>query len=156
MSVRVRTGGGQQTLKGIAVRTGGGLQSIKKGRIRDGGGILRIFWQLITLVLSENSSGERFAVVSTPNFGAKVVTINHVVTVVTGVAPFTYAWSFVGGDPDVACSNAAIANPNFSITLVPGEQAYATYKCVVSDATGASAEAYVQFNFEVVYTGEQP
>jgi len=62
-----------------------------------------------------------------------------VVSVTGGAAPFAYAWSKIAGDL-ITPNSPAAASTFFGGTVDVDTTAYATFKCVVTDAFGATGE----------------
>lgn len=163
MSIRLRDAGNtlRGPAKGFKVRDAGNvLRTIKTGRIRDAGNVSRIFYQQVSLVLSPGSSADYHVVKYTTIYTGKTVSKQHFISVLTGVPPYTYAWTFLSGDFDVEIDDPAIADPTFSVLMAPGTIFPTAFKCLVTDATGATAEALVILRFELIYAsgggGEVP
>lgn len=150
MSVRVRSSGGQNKLKGIKVRASGGLQTIKKGWIRDGSG-LRKFWDWAVMVVNP-MIGSITAHSWTSSLGNRTVsTFSSVkITVIGGTAPLTYAWTRTSGDA-MTLTNGTTDTPTMSMSLAPDTSAYATYQCLVTDATGAQITVVRNITLELFY-----
>ena len=139
MSVRLRdAGNAQRLIKGFKARDAGNVvRTIKTGKIRDVGNVLRTFFQSITMAVTP-LTGDITAIRSTSGADKTVSTGPQGFTVVGGVAPITYAWSYVAGDTAIAVSDPAINAPSWSKLLTPDESTSAVWKCVVADAAGAS------------------
>lgn len=56
-----------------------------------------------------------------------------------GTAPYTYAWSFVGGDP-MTVTSPTNASTTFRFGLGPSDARSATYRCTVTDKNGLTAQ----------------
>lgn len=70
-----------------------------------------------------------------------VTTNETAVTVVGGVAPFTYAWTSDVGDMSPTASTAA--NTRFTGQIEGGDSVSDTFTCTVTDARGQTATATV-------------
>jgi hypothetical protein len=84
------------------------------------------------------------ATVPTPRNGhapfEPITTTIATVSVTGGVAPYTYAWVLLSGDPFAWVINAPTSSAtNFTCTNTGGDFATATFQCTVTDATAATA-----------------
>lgn len=65
-----------------------------------------------------------------------------VVTVIGGVAPYTYLWTRVSGDTQVGPINGASSSTLFSAYIgMAGASYSAVYKCVVTDAAAVAVDS---------------
>ncbi len=58
-----------------------------------------------------------------------------------GVAPYTYAWTYQGGDPTVAIDSPATAATTFTATVTGGDNKLAFFVCTVTDSGALSAQS---------------
>lgn len=152
MSLKQRdAGNAQRQMKGWKVRDAGNVsRTIKMGRIRDAGNVLRTFYQPLTMLVA-NLTGDIHCL-KTTTAGPKLLTTGpQGFTVVGGVLPITYLWSRVSGDTGMAISSTTINNPVFSITLNPDDEAITTWKCVVTDAAGATLTVLRTVHCELIF-----
>src|SRR4030095_1176213 len=157
MGVAIRDAGNvSRKAVGFKMRDAGGtLRTIVKGQIRDAGGTLRVFWTGDLIV--NTGSGEVHAVMYTNTFTSKTVNSGPqgVNSVIGGTAPYTYAWTLVGGDT-ITCSNAAIDKPAWSASVPYHESKQASWKCTVTDSLGNKGTAFLTIILELVYYGTEP
>lgn len=139
MSVRIRDAGNAQRLvKGFKIRDGGGTQrTIKTGKIRDGGGTLRTFYLSSTMLVTP-LVGTVTANGWTAGPSKTVSTGPQGFTVVGGTPPFTYLWSRTSASAGFTISATNINAPTWSKLLGPDDFEQETWKCVVTDAAGAT------------------
>jgi hypothetical protein len=141
----------------VRVRADGAWRTVRSGRIR----INNAWRQLTRAFVFQNGAWRQSAVFvepltlsvspATANGGIIVpgtVTTGSVTATPTGgLAPFTYAWARISGDP--AAANAPTnATTSFSLFLNDPVNAEAVFRCTVTDALGSTAAADVTASFQ--------
>lgn len=92
---------------------------------------------------------------TTGTSGTKVVTTGTVTaTVTSGSGGYTYAWSRTSGDSRITANSPSAASTTFTATLnKPEDSASASFRCRLSDASGATLDLSCDVEIDLVYTG---
>lgn len=69
-----------------------------------------------------------------------------------GVAPYTYAWTYYGGDASMTINSAATSATTGTLDIRDGDYTQTQVICTITDNTGAKAETGV-CNFTFVWQG---
>lgn len=129
-----------QTIKGISYRDAGNvLRTAVSGVVRDGGNVLRTLFNALT------ASASPADVSGTVSSSSAVTATTESATASPGggTSPFSYAWSVVSGAGWTIGTPAAASTSFKSPAINPGDYAEATFKCTVTDASGAIAETNI-------------
>jgi hypothetical protein len=133
------------------MRDGETLRTIQRIRVRDGSNVLRTVWQAIS------AESNRAIVTGTASSASPtaVTTNSATITVVGGIAPFTYAWtvtSFTGGTWSI--TSATSATTSFACSGVGAGDLYsAELTCTVTDSGGATASVTIEGQAANTYYG---
>lgn len=135
MSV-VLTASGRQSIVGVSIRDGeGDLQSIATGLMRCPQATLKAWFSS----LSATASPTEVAGYGASSLPISVSTNQSTCVPSNGVGPFTYAWEAVDasgwGIVSASAARTAFASPNINAA----EAAEGTFRCKVTDASGAEA-----------------
>ena len=97
-----------------------------------------------------------FSAVVNPNLATATgtsspLTTNSVtVAAANGVAPYSYAWTFVSGQP-FTCNSPAVATTSWTTNIGPGTEKQATWACTVTDSTPVTPKTVVvQVSLDVI------
>lgn len=136
----VRSPSGLSEIGDIALRDAGGLQAIGSALVRDASGLHAIFapGSGMTIDVPLDSTGARFS-----SSAGGVTTESVAATVTGGTSPYTYLWSRTDANPESwTILTATSRETQFRAAAVgPGEQFTATFKCTVTDNTGATEDS---------------
>lgn len=86
------------------------------------------------------------SVVAAPSFvealGSGSISTNSTTATVTGgTPPYTYAWSYNGGDPTVTIDSPALATTSFSGSVIGGDLLISYFVCDVTDSGALGARS---------------
>lgn len=77
-------------------------------------------------------------------YGGGTATTEVVTTSIAGGrAPFTYSWTFVSGSATVNVTASTASSTSFYGTIAYGGQAFAVWRCTITDASGQTSHADV-------------
>lgn len=142
--IRARTSTGVKAIAALRLRDAGGVKAIANVRVRDASNVLRLVYS--------SSTGGAFTVTAVPlvAFGGRTgggplsITSEEVSLSITGgAAPYSYAWELISAiDGTWTIESPTESKTRFVVNAVPlGDSYVATFKCVVTDARGASASS---------------
>lgn len=147
MKIAVHSGGVTRTVAAMHVRVGGTTRAVARAWLRDNGALKQFFASMDSQSGGSTNSPSGITVSPTGatgfanSAGTTMARSNTVtVTVTGGVAPYTFAWTYVSGDV-VTCNAPTAAATTFSATLSASESRYAEWKCRVTDAAGVVADS---------------
>ena len=147
MSIAIRgSTGALRQVAALSMRDGGGtLRKAAVIKMRDASNVLRTIFSSASADANPNSvSGYASAE------GSQTVTTNSsAATAIGGTAPFSYLWEAVEAAGWTISSPTAAATTFVSPSIDPYEGAEGTFRCKITDATGA--EAYTGTVFAHVF-----
>ena len=83
--------------------------------------------------------------------GSKTLTTSSVtVTAHGGSSPYTFSWARISGSSAITATAPSAANTAFTATLSPNQELLATFRCTVTDNSGAVATVDVFVDLELV------
>lgn len=144
MRMALRHSGASHASTKAHLRHGGTSKEVERAWIRTDG-VTKQFYS------SLDSGGATPGVSVSPAFvsGARsssssvlVVSRDAAVSVVGGVAPYSYAWTQASGDPMTATSPSGDETA-FQASVAPGAVLAGTWTCTVTDAAGTTSSATV-------------
>lgn len=122
-----------RTIADVKFFDGAVLREIATIRLRTSEGLKTVFSRI-------SASLSPSAVHGLGNAASPVTTNPATCNPVGGAAPYTYTWSQVSGDPIWTVASPGAKSTAFTASpLSPGEFAEATFQCVVTDSSGATA-----------------
>lgn len=144
--LRIRDGGGiMRVIRRISLRDRSNQPvTIQRVRVRDAGGTLRTVFAAISATIAPNPVEGLITVAVSGN----IPTSSATVTVVGGLAPYTYAWTLKGTSAYAwTIGTPTAATTIFTAAAVPeGQLAQAVFTVAVTDAGGAVVNADVIAN----------
>jgi hypothetical protein len=124
------------TAGNLYVKNGGSWVAVTNMYVRSNG----IWYEFFPVATSPPPADAEIVLVAAPTSasgsrnGAGAVTSNSVtITPSVGLAPYTYAWTYISGTVLTVTSPTAAAT-TFSTTLTNGQSVSAVYRCTVTDA----------------------
>lgn len=146
-ALQVRDGTADRTISELNVIDAGSVdRAIQEVRMIGPDGVDRVVFSALT---NPGGGGGSAGITVYPEFvqGVRsssstvaVTSRETTVTVSGGVAPFTYLWSQVSGDP-MTIGGSTTATATFGANVAPGDTLSGTFKCTVTDAAGISADS---------------
>lgn len=150
MTMHVKQSGAWVTAKSMHVKQSGAWVAVKQGWVKQGGGWKQYFTSLGLSISPALVSGGH----ASPNGNGTATTGTATAAVQGGTGPFTYAWALVSSTAHTVLSPGAAATA-FQKGSPGGDPTYsATYRCTVTDATGATASATV--DVQTTFTATDP
>lgn len=149
MSIQIRDGGGiLRAVSGLRIRDAAGIiRTINTGSIRDAAGIIRTFFTSMMATIN-------YTVAAGTEYGVNAATVTtsppSIISITGGTAPHTYAWSYVSGETGIVATSPTSATTSFSKTLFVDEYVEATWQCLATDSSGATATAQVRITLQNV------
>lgn len=147
--ITVRTPTGDKAASAVTIRTPTGDKLVARMVLRTPTGDKEFYTSAAgaLTVTAEPPSAIGTAYISDFVF----VTTNSVTATVSGgTAPYTYAWTRVSGDAGFNALTGSSASTRFRISLDVGGEAFAVFRCTVTDARGRTGTVDVEataYNF---------
>lgn len=130
MPLRIRDAANTlRTITRVKMRDAGGiLRNIQRIRMRDAGGTLRTVFIGMSAVATSPANGT--------SASSPVTSLNSVVTVTGGVAPFTYIWDAIENSAGITIVSPSASATTFRKSMPSADTVNGTFQCTVVDALG--------------------